>query len=106
MKETINQRLELLQEECAELIQAVSKYKRAFLNDPTLRMERKDTEINLIEEMADVEVCIEELKKRFKCEEQIKQVKAIKHIRRKKLLKESEENRENNRTNNLKARSV
>ena len=90
MAETINQRLELLQEECAELIQAVSKYKRAFINDPTLRMNRKDTETNLIEEMADVEVCIEELKQRFKCEEQMKQVKAIKRLRRKKLLKENE----------------
>lgn len=93
MAETINQRLELLQEECAELIQAASKYKRAFLNDPTLRMNRKGTEVNLIEEMADVEVCIEELKKRFKCDEQIKSIKAIKRLRRKKLLKEEKEKR-------------
>ena len=55
--------LSLLQEECAELIQAISKYKRAFdrLN------ENFDNTVNgaeeaMIEEIADVEILIDRVK--------------------------------------------
>lgn len=47
-------------EECAELIQAISKYNRLLNGEYT----GKDKKIiaNLIEELADVEICIEQLK--------------------------------------------
>lgn len=55
--------LGLLQEECAELIQAISKYKRAFdhLNenfDNTV----KNAEEAMIDEIADVEILIDRVK--------------------------------------------
>lgn len=47
-------------EECSELIQAISKYNRLLNGEYT----GKDKKIiaNLIEELADVEICIEQLK--------------------------------------------
>ena len=47
-------------EECAELIQAINKYNR-FLNGEYAGKEKKVI-ANLVEELADVEICIEQLK--------------------------------------------
>lgn len=47
-------------EECSELIQAISKYNR-LLNGEYVGKEKKII-ANLIEELADVEICIEQLK--------------------------------------------
>ena len=47
-------------EECSELIQAISKYNR-FLNGEYAGKEKKIV-ANLVEELADVEICIEQLK--------------------------------------------
>jgi NTP pyrophosphatase (non-canonical NTP hydrolase) len=47
-------------EECSELIQAISKYNR-LLNGEYAGKEKKII-ANLIEELADVEICIEQLK--------------------------------------------
>lgn len=53
----IEYQMGLLQEECAELIQAVSKYRR---NNGSI-----DTIVKLLEEMADVEIMIEQMKVYF-----------------------------------------
>ena len=47
-------------EECSELIQAISKYNR-LLNGEYAGKEKKIV-ANLVEELADVEICIEQLK--------------------------------------------
>lgn len=51
----VNSQLDILQEECAELIQAVSKYRRT--NDPNA-FDR----MHLEEEIADVEIMIAQIK--------------------------------------------
>lgn len=44
-------------EECAELIQAISKLKRYNPEDPTNKVGRSELIENLYEEMADVQIC-------------------------------------------------
>ncbi len=53
-----------LVEECAELIQAVSKYRRAVtgLGQPTAEDKKAVALENLIEEIADVEIMLEQVK--------------------------------------------
>ena len=49
------------QEECAELIQAISKYNRARGIGQRTNIPLEDAESQLIEELADVKLCIEEI---------------------------------------------
>ena len=70
--------LEMLQEECAELIQAVSKYNRGKSFD------------NIAEEIADVEIMIEQIKYLFLCGNEVEQIKVEKIARQIKRI-ESEE---------------
>lgn len=53
-----------LTEECAELIQAVSKYRRAVagLGEPVTEDKKTVALENLIEEIADVEIMLEQVK--------------------------------------------
>lgn len=53
-----------LVEECAELIQAVNKYRRALtgLGQPTAEDQKAVALENLIEEIADVEIMLEQVK--------------------------------------------
>ena len=44
-------------EECAELIQAISKLKRYNPEDPNNKVSRNELIENLLEEMADVQIC-------------------------------------------------
>lgn len=44
-------------EECAELMQAISKLKRYNPEDPTNKVSRSELIENLYEEMADVQIC-------------------------------------------------
>lgn len=62
-------------EECAELIQALTKFKRCGKTD------------NVYEEIADVEICIEEMKTVFKELDLIKGFKEIKLARMEAILK-------------------
>ena len=63
-----------LVEECAELIQAVSKYRRAVTEE-----EKAVTLENLIEEIADVEIMLEQVKYLLHIpEEEIEAVKVFK----------------------------
>lgn len=50
-------------EECAELIQAISKLKRFNPEDPNNKVSRKELIENLYEEMADVQICFDLLVK-------------------------------------------
>ena len=64
-------------EECSELIQAISKYNR-FLNGEYAGKDKKII-ANLVEELADVEICIEQLKHFLKISEsKINSVKEFK----------------------------
>ena len=55
-------RFEQTEEEIGELLQAICKYKRMLNKDKTLRMPKTVVEYNIAEEIADVELCLLELK--------------------------------------------
>lgn len=96
----LDNRLRQVSEECAELIQAVMKYQRAKENDKTLRSKAMsklklspllpDNEAmilnNISEEIADVELCIEQIKYLMNTESKIEHIKRLKLERTKKLL--------------------
>lgn len=78
-----NMQMDVMQEECAELIQAISKVKRKGF--------RASTD-NLIEELADVEIMIEQLK--YMLKDDLEAVIKVKLERqRDKIEKEIEERR-------------
>lgn len=58
----IENRLLQCTEECGELIQALSKYQRVLQGDKTCQTDMIHAEYMIAEEMADVEICIEQLK--------------------------------------------
>ena len=82
----VNSQLDILQEECAELIQAVSKYRRT--NDPNI-FDR----MHLEEEVADVEIMIAQIKDLMKLSE-----KDIRGIKDTKLERQLERMREDDNT--------
>lgn len=96
----LDNRLRQASEECAELIQAVMKYQRAQENDKTLRSKAMsklklspllpDNEAmilnNISEEIADVELCIEQIKYLMNTEQKVEHIKRLKLERTKKLL--------------------
>lgn len=55
-------RLEQTEEEIGELLQAICKYKRMLNKDKTLRMPEIVVKYKIAEEIADVELCLLELK--------------------------------------------
>lgn len=55
---TVIDHLDMLQEECAELIQAASKYKRSIGHGFLTNKSKVETYDSLAEEIADVENCI------------------------------------------------
>ena len=74
-------------EEIGELTQALSKKKRSLINDKTLRKSKEEIDDNLIEEIADVEICLRNLKLLFDIDEKsIKKKKYEKLSRMEKLL--------------------
>ena len=66
-------------EECAELIQAVNKYRRASGKGQKTSTEFKIAFMNIIEEVADVEVMLEQIKYLLNISEE--QIEAIKHYK-------------------------
>lgn len=75
-----------LSEECAELIQAVTKINR--LNNYGEYLDRrKELLENLYEEMGDVEICIGILKNLYHCEEEVYASKMSKVKRQKERMK-------------------
>ena len=70
---------EQLVEECAELIQAVNKYRRARGTGQATHISEKEAFNNLVEEIADVEKMLEQLKYLLKIpQEEIEEVKRFK----------------------------
>ena len=79
-----------LVEECAELIQAVSKYRRAVLGNgqPTAKGIKEVALENIIEEIADVEVMLEQIKYLLQIpDEDIEAVKLFKENRTKERMR-------------------
>lgn len=62
-------------EEAGELIQALSKYQRNLQGDKTRQTDMTHAEYMIAEEMADIEICMEQLKYLFGNTEQIEQIK-------------------------------
>lgn len=65
-------------EECGELIQALSKYQRILQGDKTCQTDMIHAEYMIAEEMADIEICIEQLKYLLVNSRQIEQIKVEK----------------------------
>ena len=71
-----------LVEECAELIQAVNKYRRACGTGQATHISEKEAFENLVEEIADVESMLEQVKHLLKIpQETIESVKTFKTSR-------------------------
>lgn len=87
-----------LVEECAELIQAVSKYRRVSIDGPDtagLASKQQRALDNLVEELADVEIMIEQVKYLLQIpEEDIKATKLFKVNRIKERIAEENLRRE------------
>lgn len=73
-------------EEAGELIQALSKYQRILQGDKTCQTDMIHAEYMVAEEMADIEICIKQLKYLLENTEQIEQIKAEKVERTERLL--------------------
>jgi NTP pyrophosphatase (non-canonical NTP hydrolase) len=82
----VNSQLDILQEECAELIQAVSKYRRT--NDPNV-FDR----MHLEEEIADVEIMIAQIKYLMKLSE--KDIRGIKDTKLERQLERMKDDTQN-----------
>ena len=65
-------------EEAAELIQALCKYQRVQQGDKTCQTDMIHAEYMIAEEMADIEICIEQLKYLLGNSRQIEQIKVEK----------------------------
>ena len=66
-------------EEAGELIQALSKYQRIQQGDKTCQIDMCHAEYMIAEEMADIEICIEQLKYLLGNTEQVEQIKEEKN---------------------------
>lgn len=62
-------------EEAGELIQALCKYQRIQQGDKTCQTDMIHAEYMIVEEMADIEICIEQLKYLLGNSKQIEQIK-------------------------------
>ena len=63
MNESLVYRAVITIEELAELSQALSKYIRYMISDDTLRKDRIEIQEMIMEEIADVEICLNKFKK-------------------------------------------
>ena len=71
----LENRLLQCKEEAAELIQALCKYQRILQGDKTCQTDIIHAEYMIAEEMADVEICLKQLKYLLGNTEQIEQIK-------------------------------
>lgn len=79
MNESCLDRVIITIEELGELTQALSKYVRYINSDETLRNSKYEIEYMILEEVADVEICLSKLKNIMNIEE--KQLNYIKHFK-------------------------
>lgn len=84
----IENRIDQTQEECAELIQALSKYKRTVVKkDKTCSVDELKARNMVKEEIADVEVCLTQIKKLLSISDmEIEGIKSVKVTRTKKRM--------------------
>lgn len=85
MNESCLDRVIITIEELGELTQALSKYVRYINSDETLRNSKYEIEYMILEEIADVEICISKLKNIMNIEE--KQLNYIKHFKQERFEK-------------------
>lgn len=64
-------------EECGELIKAISKYNRVNGIGQKTEANKREVYLNLVEEIADVEICIEQLKYLMSIEPLVEQAKDV-----------------------------
>lgn len=84
----IENRINQTQEECAELIQALSKYKRTVVKkDKTCSVDELKARNMVTEEIADVEICLAQIKKLLSISDmEIEGIKSVKVKRTKKRM--------------------
>lgn len=84
----IENRIDQTQEECAELIQALSKYKRTVVKkDKTCSVDELKARNMVAEEIADVEFCLTQIKKLMSISEmELEGIKSVKVTRTKKRI--------------------
>lgn len=86
MNESCLDRVIITIEELGELTQALSKYVRYINSDETLRNSKYEIEYMILEEVADVELCLSKLKNIMNIEEkQLNYIKDFKQERFEKL---------------------
>ena len=79
MNESCLDRVIITIEELGELIQALSKYVRYINSDETLRNSKYEIEYMILEEIADVELCLTKLKNIMNIQE--KELNYLKHFK-------------------------
>lgn len=79
MNESCLDRVIISIEELGELIQALTKYVRYINSDETLRNSKIEIEYMILEEIADVELCLTKLKNIMNIQE--KELNYIKHFK-------------------------
>lgn len=86
MNESCLDRVIITIEELGELIQALSKYVRYINSDETLRNSKYEIEYMILEEVADVELCLTKLKNIMNIQEkELNYIKDFKQERFEKL---------------------
>lgn len=86
MNESCLDRVIITIEELGELTQALSKYVRYINSDETLRNSKIEIEYMILEEIADVEICLSKLKNIMNIDEkQLNYIKDFKQERFEKL---------------------
>lgn len=70
MKDSFLYRTVITIEELSELSQALSKYVRYLISDNTLRKDRYEIQDMIMEELADVELCLDKFKKQMCIDEE------------------------------------
>ena len=84
----IENRIDQTQEECAELIQALSKYKRTVVKkDKTCSVDELKARNMVTEEIADIEICLMQMKKLLSISDmELEGIKSVKITRTKKRM--------------------
>lgn len=84
----IENRIDQTQEECAELIQALSKYKRTVIKkDKTCSVDELKARNMITEEIADIEICLMQIKKLLSVSDmELEGIKSVKITRTKKRM--------------------
>lgn len=77
-----NSQVDILIEEMSELTQALIKLRRASRKDPFAdKMTTQDIKANVIEEIADVSICLDQAIMIYQCEYEVEEVRQQKILR-------------------------